>query len=295
MITPESNSVETQKHSEPRPRRKDEALRLLASASDLLDKCTDYEATIEMTANLLVSSLASWCAIDLVTEDAKIERVIVVHHDPSKADAAKQILLHHPADPTANRGVYRVIETGQSFLTPNATWNHRADNSEHLRLLTELGSSSYMCVPLKARGRVVGSIVLLSGERTYDERDLRTAEELARYIAMAVDNVRMFRKMQEAIKARDEFLAILSHELRTPLNVIQGWVDILKSENLGEAGFRQAIDILDRNSRLQSHLINDLLDVSRIISGKLTMELEPVDLRQVLNSATESTLLAAQQ
>jgi CheY-like chemotaxis protein/two-component sensor histidine kinase len=105
----------------------------------------------------------------------------------------------------------------------------------------------------------------------------------------------MFRKMQEAIRVRDEFLAILSHELRTPLNVIQGWVDILKSENLGEAGFRQAIDILDRNSRLQSHMINDLLDVSRIMSGKLTMELETVDLRQALNSAIESTLLSAQQ
>ena len=94
MMTPASTSVETQRYSERRQRPKGEALRLLASASDLLDKCTDYEATIEMIANLLVSSLASWCAIDLVTEDSKIERVMVVHHDPSKAAATKQILLH---------------------------------------------------------------------------------------------------------------------------------------------------------------------------------------------------------
>ena len=289
------SSARTTKFSKSPLKREAETLRLLAGASNLLEKCTDYEATIEMIANLLVSSLASWCAIDLVTEDSKIVRAMVVHHDPLKADLAKQILLHHPAKPTAARGVYRVIETGQSILIPKVTWNERADCSEHLRLITELGSTSYMCVPLKARGRVIGSIMLLSGERIYDEKDLYTAEELARHIAMAVDNVRMFRKMQEAIKVRDEFLAVLSHELRTPFNVIQGWIDILKSENLAESDFRQAIDVLDRNSQLQGRMINDLLEVSRIVSDKLVMELEPVDLGEVLRSAAQSSFLSVQQ
>lgn len=290
-----STSARAKKFSKSILKREKETSRLLADASNLLEKCTDYEATIEMIANLLVSSLASWCAIDLVLEDSSIKRVMVVHHDPLKTDLTRQILLHHPANPTATRGVYRVIETGQSILIPNATWDSRADCSEHLRLIMELGSTSYMCVPLKARGRVIGAIMLLSGERVYDEKDLHTAEELARYIAMAVDNVHMFRKMEEAIKVRDEFLAVLSHELRTPLNVIQGWIEILKSENLGESDFRQAIDVLDRNSQLQARMINDLLDVSRIISGKLGMELGSVDLGKVLSSAAESILLSAQQ
>ncbi len=287
-------SPRTKKFSKSTLKREQENSRLLAGASNLLEKCTDYEATIEMLANLLVSSLASWCAIDLVDEDTQIVRAMVVHHDPLKADLAKQILLHHPAKPTATRGVYRVIETGQSILIPEVTWDIRADCSEHLRIMTELGSTSYMCVPLKARGRVIGSIMLLSGDRMYDEKDLRTAEELARYIAMAVDNVRMFRKMQEAIKVRDEFLAVLSHELRTPLNVIQGWIEILKSDDLAEPDFRQAIDVLDRNSQLQARMINDLLDVSRIVSGKLVMELEPVDLGKVLSSAVQSSFLSVQ-
>ncbi len=272
-----------------------EALRLLAGASNLLDKCTDYEATLEMIANLLVSSLASWCAIDLVTEDCKIERAIVVHHDPAKAEAAKQILLRYHASPKATRGVYRVIQTGQSFLIPEATWGERADDNEHLRLMDELGSSSYMCVPLKARGKIVGSMMLLSGVRTYDESDLQTAQELSRYIAMAVDNVWLFRKMQEAIKVRDEFLAILSHELRTPMNVIQGWIKILKSENLRGEHLQQAIEILDRNSHIQSSMINDLLDVSRFVSGKNSFELSPVDLSKVLASSLESSLLLAEK
>jgi CheY-like chemotaxis protein/anti-sigma regulatory factor (Ser/Thr protein kinase) len=77
--------------------------------------------------------------------------------------------------------------------------------------------------------------------------------------------------------------------------VIQGWIEILKSENLGEEGFRQALDIIDRNSQIQSRMIHDLLDVSRIISGKLEVELESVQLDSVLKSAAESALLSAHQ
>lgn len=281
--------------SEDRVRREGQTTRILAKANRLLETGTDYEATLEMIANLLVTDLACWCVIDLVTEEAQIERVTVVHRDPSKALLAKQILLHHPPSPSATRGVYRAIATGQSIMMPKTEWSDRADSPEHLRIINELGSSSYMCIPLKTRNKIVGSIMLLSGERIYDEIDLRTTEELARYMALAVDNVCMFRKMKEAVKVRDEFLATLSHELRTPLSVIQGWIHILKSETLDAAGYRQAFEILDRNSKMQYRMINDLLDVSRIISGKFTAALEPVDLTEILRSAAESTVLIAQQ
>jgi len=97
------------------------------------------------------------------------------------------------------------------------------------------------------------------------------------------------------VRVRDEFLGILAHELRNPLNVIQGWVQILKSEKLDEAGTKQAIDMLERNSQLQAHLINDLLDVSRIRCGKLSMETRPTDLVKVLTSSAESIRLSAQK
>jgi signal transduction histidine kinase/ActR/RegA family two-component response regulator len=279
-------------------RNNEEAFRLLAGASDLLSNCTDYEATIEMIANLLVSSLASWCAIDLLTDESKISRVAVAHRDPTKVDLTRQILLNYPAKPTAKRGVYRVIESGKSILipvTPESMWAQRCDDPWHLQTVMDLGSTSYMCVPLIARGHAVGSIMLLSGERTYDENDLRTAEELAHRIAMAVDNVQMFRKMQQALKTHDDFLATLSHELRTPLNIIQGWIDILRSENLDKTSFDQAMIVLDRNSQLQVRMVNDLLDVARIEARKLTMELELVDLVKVLTTVTDSFMPTAVQ
>jgi signal transduction histidine kinase/CheY-like chemotaxis protein len=279
-------------------RNNEEAFRLLAGASDLLSNCTDYEATIEMIANLLVSSLASWCAIDLLTDEAKISRVAVAHRDPTKVDLTRQILLNYPAKPTAKRGVYRVIESGKSILipvTPESMWAQRCDDPWHLQTMMDLGSTSYMCVPLIARGHAVGSIMLLSGERTYDENDLRTAEALAHRIAMAVDNVQMFRKMQQALKTHDDFLATLSHELRTPLNIIQGWIDILRSENLDKTSFDQAMIVLDRNSQLQVRMVNDLLDVARIEARKLKMELELVDLVKVLTTVTDSFMPTAVQ
>jgi signal transduction histidine kinase/CheY-like chemotaxis protein len=178
---------------------------------------------------------------------------------------------------------------------PESDWAMRADTPRHLQLLMQLGSTSYMCVPLIARGKVVGSIMLLCGERVFDEYDLQTAEELARSIAMAMDNVNMFRTMKEAVRVRDEFLATLSHEIRTPLNVILGWINILKTEKLDENNYRQALEVLDRNTQLQARLINDLLDLSRIISGKLLLNLKPIDLEKLLMASSESLELTAKQ
>lgn len=94
-------------------------------------------------------------------------------------------------------------------------------------------------------------------------------------------------------RVKDEFLATLSHELRTPLNAITGWAHILQAGTLEAAEQARAVDAILRNARLQARLIEDLLDVSRIISGKLLLDLAPLDLSRVVESALESTLPAA--
>lgn len=93
---------------------------------------------------------------------------------------------------------------------------------------------------------------------------------------------------QAANRAKDEFLATLSHELRTPLNAILGWVRLMGSGNLDAGTMRRAIEIIERNTRLQAQLIEDLLDVSRIISGKLRLDLRPAALSSVVEAAIES-------
>jgi signal transduction histidine kinase len=99
---------------------------------------------------------------------------------------------------------------------------------------------------------------------------------------------------QTANRAKDEFLATLSHELRTPLNAILGWARLLAAGHLDEATSRRAVEIIERNSRIQLQLIEDLLDISRIITGKLRLESKRVTVRSLIDGALESVRHAAE-
>jgi signal transduction histidine kinase/ActR/RegA family two-component response regulator len=96
------------------------------------------------------------------------------------------------------------------------------------------------------------------------------------------------RAAEEANRTKDEFLSTVSHELRTPLNAILGWTWLLSSGKLDEEGLRRGVATIERNARAQSQIIDDLLDVSRIITGKLRLSIEPVDLIQVVEAALDS-------
>ncbi len=271
--------------------RNQEALSFLESASVLFSRCTDYNSTFDQVAQLLVKNLASWCVIDLLSESGQIERVKVHHRDPNLARLTKDVIERFPAKPTARRGVYRVIETGKPIYIPQLTkesWAERADSPEHLQIMMQLGSTSYLCIPLISRGKTLGSIMLLSGERTFDELDLRTTEQFSRGLALVIDNLHMMSSMQSALKVRNEFLNNLSHELRTPANIIGGWLNLMKSEKLDEVSLRQAAEAIEHSFETQSKLINDLIDISRIVSGKFSITREIVDLVEILNTAIKS-------
>jgi C4-dicarboxylate-specific signal transduction histidine kinase len=275
-----------------------EALHLLARATDLIAKCTDYEATLECIADLLVSSLASWCVIDLVTDDGKIERVAVKHRNPAKVELTQRMFQNHPAKPTATRGVYKVIATGKSILIPEMTeadWARRADSDEHLRMIMELGSTSYMCVPLKARNRVVGSIMLFSNERTFQAQELETTEQLARCIAMAVDNVHMFRKMQSTqeqlihsakLAALGVISAGIAHEVNNPLTIIKGLlknfeISLAKKDNPALEDFKTVYEKANRSIGRIVKIVQHVKDFSRQSDAKF----ESLELQNLIESS----------
>ena len=118
-----------------------------------------------------------------------------------------------------------------------------------------------------------------------DITQLKQAEE---------EKVKLLEEAQAANRAKDEFLAILSHELRTPLNPIVGWSQILVRGGLSEAQVKKGAEIIHRNAMLQTQLIEDILDISRIIRGKLKLQVCPVDLVEVINNALQTVSLAAQ-
>jgi signal transduction histidine kinase len=120
------------------------------------------------------------------------------------------------------------------------------------------------------------------------------ARDLQKQLAIALEAERAARNEAERVGlVKDEFLATLSHELRTPLNAIFGWTQLLKMSAGDPAAVREGIEVIDRNVRLQTQLIEDLLDVSRIISGKVRLDVQVVDLPELINSAMESVRPAA--
>jgi signal transduction histidine kinase len=127
-------------------------------------------------------------------------------------------------------------------------------------------------------------------KREIGERE-RAEEERARLL---VREQEARRQAEEANRIKDEFLATLSHELRTPLNAILGWAQMLRMTRLDEATASRAYETIERNARAQAQLISDLLDVSRIITGKLRLEQKPVDLPLVLEAVLDTVRPAAE-
>lgn len=270
----------------------------LAEASSVLASSLDYEATLASVARMAVPNLADWCTVDVVEDEGSIRRLAVTHPDPSKVEWAHELQRRYPDDPEAPRGVPNVLRTGRSEIyseIPDSLLVAVAKDAEHLRILRDIGFSSAMIVPLSAHGRTLGAMSFISAEsgRHYGPADLALAENLAQRAGLAIDNARLYRDAREANRIKDEFLATVSHELRTPLTSILGWAHLLRAGQLGEASAANALEVIERNARSQAQLIDDLLDVSRIITGKLRLDVQPVDPAWCIEAAVEAVRPAA--
>ncbi|MBD1806011.1 response regulator [Microcoleus sp. FACHB-SPT15] len=161
----------------------------------------------------------------------------------------------------------------------------------------------WLAAPLRARdGQNIGLIQLSDKyEGEFTEEDEAIIVQLAQMASIAIENTRLYEAEQSARtqaetanRLKDEFLAVLSHELRTPLNPILGWSKLLRTRKCDEATTTKALETIERNAKLQTQLIEDLLDVSRILRGKLTLNIASVDLVPTIEAAIETVRLAAQ-
>ena len=273
-------------------KREDVRRNFLAQASDELIASGDYRDSLARMAQLIVPRLADWCAVDIV-ENGVREQVAVAHVDPSKVEYAHELNKRYPPDP--NGGVYRVVQTGVSELyseIPREMLERVAIDDDHRRIIRELDLRSGMIVPLRGRERVFGAITFIyaQSDRRYDAADLAFAEDLARRAALIIERRKAQEDAELANRAKDEFLATVSHELRTPLQAILGWATMLKR---GARDPAAAIDAVIRNATAQARLIDDMLDVSRIISGKLRLQIGRVDIASVVRAALDAIRPAA--
>jgi PAS domain S-box-containing protein len=279
-------------------RRSADTQRFLAEAGEALASSLDYEATLAAVVQLAVPRLADWCAIEILQEGETLpKQLAVAHSDPTKVELARELRRRYPPDPAAPLGLMQVLRTGEpeliSEITEELVRTH-IQPPEQAKLLLELGLRSSMIVPLRVQGRVFGALLFVSAEsgRRYDREGLSFAVEIARRAALAVENARLYREAQEAVRLRDVFFSVASHELKTPLTAL-----LLQSQALLRDVTRKAAAhtserppdphqerVLKRATHIEKQvlrldaLVNELLDVSRITSGRLELNPSEFDL-----------------
>jgi len=271
-------------------------LEFLSEAATLLSSSLDYQSTLGRLTRLLVPRFADYCIVSL--DGVPPDDIAVAHVEPEKIALIRELLrgfdaTHGP--PTHAQ----VFGSGEAVLVqsppPGFPDNYEAGAST-IAALRALDPSSWIVVPLKVQSGVLGTItVARCGSReAYDRTDLLLFTELARSAASAIDNARLFElsrteraRAEAATRAKDEFVAMVSHELRTPLNVIMGWVRLLRSGALPESTREKALDVIERNSSAQSQLVADLLDISRVMTGRIRLDPAQVDLGHLVNLVLE--------
>jgi PAS domain S-box-containing protein len=275
-------------------KRAEQTTRFLADVSKALAHLTDYHSTLQRIASLAVPFFADWCAVDMQEPDGSVRRLALTHTDPGKAKFAQELALRYPAQPLMPPLVMRVLQTGEPDWTAEISEKSLvklAQDEEHLRLLKQLGLRSSLCVPLCSRSQTLGALTFVTAEsgRVYDINDLRAAEELAHRATIAIENANLLAALKESDRRKDEFLAMLAHELRNPLAPIGNAVEILRTKETAAPGLRWANDIIARQLRQMTRLVDDLLDVSRITRGKIELRKERIELSAVVNSAVEAS------
>lgn len=269
----------------------EDRLRFLAEASRLLSSTPDYELRLAHVVQLAVPFIADICAIDLLNEDGSLRRLAVESTDQQLVEREQQVREQIIPPVEQRRGVFAVLRTGESFFTntiDDRLLQDIAFNEQHLSMLRQRNMRSLIIVPMFSQGRPFGTIglSLTSSGRTYDEDDLRLAEDLARRVAVAIDNAWLYREAQEAVRARDAFLSIAAHELKTPLTSLMGYADLLRRRAERDASINErdlrAMRVITQQAARLNRMISSLLDLSRIQTGQLSIEHSQVDLVQLV-------------
>jgi PAS domain S-box-containing protein len=275
------------------------ARRFLDNATEVLSRSLDERETLEQLARLAVPDIADWCVVDLVVHD-QLEHVAIAHANPAKLAAAWQYARATRPDPAGYDATWQIVRTGKPALTveiSDAMLAGAARDPEHLRLLRELGFRSWIGAPLVARGAAIGVIHLAMNDsgRRYRASDLEIAVELGHRAGVAVDNARLYREAQTAVRVRDDLLAIVSHDLGNPLHAINLGVSLLFQHLGTDSRARKHIDAIRRSTDRMERLINDLLDMASINAGKLAITPAEIDARELAREVLDSHEPAAHE
>lgn len=288
-----TRDVTERKRAEDALRQSEQKALFLADASAALASVVDYESTLQKVANLAAPHFADWSAVDVANDDGTLRRLAVAHQDAEKIRLAHELMTEYPPDPEAPGGAFAVLRTGQPEIVAEITDDmllQGARDERHLTLIRSLGLRSYICVPLVVSGNPLGVLTFATAEsgRRYTDADLALAVDLAQRAGVAIENTQLYQALRDADRRKDEFLATLAHELRNPLAPIRNALQILKMPRVDAATVERSREMMERQVHHLVRLVDDLLDVSRVMRGKIELRRERVELATVVARAVET-------
>lgn len=273
--------------------------RLLVEAGALLAASLDLETTLSMIVQLPIPRLGDFAIFDLDDEEEGTRRVVTNPRAGERASIAGALasrrvpLWRHQADPSGT--VRDSLEVAVNAVTPE--WLEAAVTTrEDAESLMQLGVRSLVIARIVTRGRLIGTLTLLSTDtpRRYDDTDLALARKLAARGGFAADNARLYQMSQRLSRARDEILGVVSHDLRNPLSAITMCVRVLLQHPPEEVtARRELLSAIDESAEWMNRLIQDLLDVTSIEAGRLSLERDETDIIHVIEQVVSMFATAA--
>ncbi|HEX6159713.1 MAG TPA: ATP-binding protein, partial [Thermoanaerobaculia bacterium] len=276
----EANEAKTARAAAEREERR---AAYLAGAGQELAASLEHEQTITTLARLIVPNLAELSVVDVTDSDGTLRRAAVAHRNPEDETVlAAEVGARKEDVPEA---VVRMMQTHDAHLVGAASNLYayatgREDGG---------GSRSMVFMPLVSRGQTIGIVSAVSTEaKPFTSDDLPLFTELARRASLSIDNARLYLESQQAVRAREEVLAIVSHDLRNPLNAVTLGASLLQmSETLSDDD-REQVDTIVLSGKRMSRLIEDLLDITRLEGGKrLPIDPARVEARDLFDESYE--------
>jgi len=270
-------------------KRAEEQQRFLDRVSVLLSTTIDYESTLKSLGKIIVPYMADYCRIVVLDEKQEIKEITVNHKDRKKIPLVRRLYAAYKGQSRA--GVGKILSSGKSEYFHKITPEIKKDsNAETIQLITELHLQSYMGIPMKIGKRVIGALTFSSTkkDRLYTKDDVALGEELARRAALAIENARLYAASQKAVTIRDEFISIASHELKTPVTSLKMYVQVTKKQIEAKGGDGKNLEKMDNQVDKLTHLIQDLLNVSRFQAGMLDYNDDLFDLDALVDEVVDN-------
>jgi PAS domain S-box-containing protein len=270
------------------------AERFLAGVGEVLASSLEAREILQQVARLCAGALGDYCMVH-VQDGEGLRTVGVAHADPTREELVRGLLRRFPVHPShEDHPVLGVLRTGEPELmadVDDAGLDRLCTGPDHRDMVRALGLKSALAVPIRSHEGVLGVLALArTAGAPYDGRDLEVAQALARRTALAVENARLYEQARQAVRARDEVVAVVSHDLRNPLNAV-----LIASSILTEHGDperleprdRRQVGIIRRAAEQMTALTQDLLDVSALESGTVSMQPRACVPASLLSAACE--------